>query len=354
MHRIERLKRLCERLGGDALYISSIPDIRWACGFTGSNGVLLVRVDAADLITDGRYRAQAADEVEGAVVHAPGYDLIGHVADAGLLDGARHVICQSDHLTVDAHAKLRDRLPHIDWEGRTDVLAPLVAVKTSDEIDRIRAAQRLTEDVYESLLSWIRPGQSEKSVAAEIVCRHLKGGAERMAFDPIVASGPNSALPHARPTGRRIERGDLLLLDFGCILDGYASDMTRVVSLGESDPEARTVYDLVIEAQQRALDGVRAGMASREVDALARDVIRDAGYGDAFVHSLGHGLGLQVHEWPRVTYAAEYAIPEDCVVTIEPGVYLPGRFGVRIEDVVAVRNTGCENLTRASKAWTIL
>lgn len=354
MHRIEQLKHLCDRLGGDALYITAVPDIRWACGFTGSNGVLIVQPDAADFVTDGRYRAQAENEVDGVAVHAPGYDLIGHVAAAGLLDGARHVICQADHLTVDAQAKLREGLPHVEWDGRTDVLAPLVAVKTPDEIVRIREAQRLTETVYESLISWIRPGQSEKTVAAEIVCRHLKEGAERMAFDPIVASGPNSALPHARPTNRRIERGDLLLLDFGCILDGYASDMTRVVSVGESDSEARTVYDLVVEAQEKALEGTRAGMASRDVDAFARDVIRDAGYGDAFVHSLGHGLGLQVHEWPRITYAAEYAIPEDCVITIEPGVYVPGRFGVRIEDVVAVRGAGCENLTRASKAWTVL
>lgn len=354
MSRIRELQTLLVELDADALYLAFLPDIRWACGFTGSNGLLIVRRDSAHFLTDGRYKIQASAEVSAANVHAPGYDLIGHVADAGLLDGVNDVLYQSDHLTVSKLTELGDRLPDVEWRGKKDLLVRLVASKQPFEIDRIRAAQRLTEEVFSQLLDWIRPGLTEREIAAEIVYRHLRKGAEHMSFEPIVASGPNSALPHAGPTDRILEKGDVLLLDFGGVLDGYASDMTRVVALGVPDPEARDVYDLVHEAQERAIANARAGMASKDVDALARDVVREAGYGEAFPHSLGHGVGLQVHEWPRISSVADYALPPHCVVSIEPGVYLPSRFGIRIEDLVVLDDEGCENLTEASKSWTIL
>ncbi len=354
MNRIRLLQNLLGAIEADALYLSALPDIRWACGFTGSHALLIVDRDAAHFLTDGRYGIQAASEVIEAEVHVPGYDLVGCVAEAGLLDDAPRAVYQADHLTVSALAEIEERIPGVDWRGEKDLLVHLVASKQPFEIDRIRAAQGLTEDVFSQLKGWIRPGLTEKEIAAEIVCQHLKRGADRIAFEPIVASGANSALPHARPTDRRVQEGDVLMLDFGGILDGYASDMTRVVALGEPDPEAVDVYHVVRTAQERAIATARAGMASNEVDALARDVIREAGFDDAFPHGLGHGVGLQVHEWPRVSYAADYALPLDCVVSMEPGLYLPDRFGVRIEDLVVLRADGCENLTRASKEWTIL
>jgi Xaa-Pro aminopeptidase len=183
---------------------------------------------------------------------------------------------------------------------------------------------------------------------------HLRRGAERMAFEPIVASGSNGALPHARPTDRPLRAGDLVVLDFGGVLDGYASDMTRTVAVGEPGEEARRVHAAVREAQEAAIGAARAGIRTDELDAAARDVLRRHGLGEAFMHGLGHGIGLQTHEWPRVSYQRQDTLPPGCAITIEPGAYLEGRFGVRIEDIVVLHADGCRNLTRAPKELIVL
>jgi Xaa-Pro aminopeptidase len=190
---------------------------------------------------------------------------------------------------------------------------------------------------------------TERAIAAEIVYQHLKRGAERMAFDPIVASGPNGALPHARPTNRKLQRGDLVVIDMGGFVDGYASDMTRTVAIGSASDEACTHYTAVLEAQRRAIDTIHAGMTGAELDSTARHVLDDAGLGQYFTHSLGHGIGLQTHEWPRLSQRVEHVLPEGATVTIEPGVYMPDQHGIRIEDIVVVREEGCDNLTGAPK-----
>ncbi len=348
------LQRLRAELGADALWITSLPHIRWACGFSGSNGILISRDDTAHFVSDGRYATQARAEVRGAEVHISGPDLIDHAADKDLLRGCRRVVFESDDVTVSTLGKVEDAFPDVDWSGKRDLLTRIVASKDPEEVRRIRAAQEITDAVFERLLDWLGPGLTEKQIAAEIVYEHLKRGAERMSFEPIVASGPNSALPHARPSDRQVQRGDVLLLDFGCVVDGYASDMTRTVAMGNVDSEARHIYDIVLEAQMKAIEQARSGMASNTLDGLARSVIEQSGFGDAFSHGLGHGVGLQTHEWPRVSYSVEYPLPRDVVVSIEPGIYLPDRFGVRIEDLVVLRENGAEVLTTASKEWTVL
>lgn len=352
--RIERVRKHLSNLDVDAIYLTFLPDIRWACGFTGSNGVLLVRADDAIFLTDGRYETQAAREVEGARVLMAGNDLPGYTAEHDLLAGCRSAAYQSNHQTVAAAAKLRELFGGVRWKEVEDLLVRDVASKEDGEIARIRAAQRLTEDVFEEILGWIAEGVTEKEVAAEIVYRHLRRGAERMSFDPIVASGPNSALPHGLPTERRLRQGEVVLLDFGCFLDGYASDMTRTIAIGEPGEGVRAVHDLVRHAQETAISAARFGIKSADLDAVARDIIKEGGYGDQFSHGLGHGLGIQIHEWPRVSHSADYELPADCAVTVEPGIYLPERFGIRIEDIVVLRDGGCENLTRARKDLVIL
>lgn len=352
--RIERLQELLRSLDADAFWITSLPDIRWACGFSGSNGLLIVLRDACHFLSDGRYAEQARREVHGARIHIPGYDLVGRVADEQLVADPSVIIFQSDHLTITALDELTGRIPGATWRGESMLLAGLVAEKSDAEIARITRAQRLTEAVFADVLEWIRPGLSEKEVAAEIVYRHLKMGADGMSFDPVVAFGPNSALPHVRPSDRVLESGDVVLLDIGCFVDGYASDMTRTFAVGQPDDEVRKVYEIVLEAQRRAIDRARSGMPSNELDSVAREVIREAGYGDAFTHSLGHGVGLQIHEWPRVSYSSEDPLPDRCVVSIEPGIYLPGRFGIRIEDLVVLREHGADRITRAPRSWRVL
>lgn len=352
--RLDRVRALLAEHDADAALLSSMPDVRWACGFTGSNGLLLVRPGAAHFVTDGRYREQAAREAQGAAVHVPGYDLIGHLEEERLLGDARRIAFQSDRVSVAALEKWQEALEDRAWVPVKGLLKEIVAIKDEGEVDKIRAAQAITDDVFDHILGVIRPGLSEKDLAAEIVYQHLKRGAERMAFDPIVAGGPNGALPHARASERELQRGELIVLDIGGVRGGYASDMTRTVALGEPGAEARRVYGLVLEAQQAALDAARAGLESKALDAAARDVIEAAGHGDDFGHSLGHGVGLRTHEWPSVSYRRDYALPAGAAVTIEPGVYLPGRFGVRIEDIVVLREGGSENLTRSPKELIVL
>lgn len=354
MERINTIRQIARTKGAEAVLLTFPPDIRWACGFTGSNGLLIVLPDAAHFITDGRYKTQAPAEIEHATIHITSGSLLEHAASESLLAGASSVLYQSDKLTVSEFESLQRQFEEMTWIGADDLLVHAVASKSPAEVELLRRAQRLTERVFEEVLGVIRPGVTEKDIAAEIVYRHLLGGAERMSFDPIVASGPNGALPHARPTSRKIQSGDMIVLDFGCYLDGYASDMTRTVAVGEPGDEARTVYDVVLQAQQAALGAARSGIPSADLDGAARGVIEDAGYGDYFTHGLGHGLGLQVHEWPRVSHTADYVLPLYAAVTIEPGIYLPGQFGVRIEDVVVLQLESAENITRAPKELLVL
>lgn len=332
------------RSGADALLLTDPADVRWACGFTGSNGWLLWTPWVARFVTDGRYAEQATREVVGADITAEGGDLARLLAGTWP-SGVRSAAFSADRVTVDAAQRLGAALPDVRWISETNVLGPERAVKYAVELEAIERAQRISEAVFLELLERVRPGVSERELAAEITWLHLRRGAERMSFDPIVASGPNSALPHARPTRRILEPGDVLLLDFGCVVDGYASDMTRMVSLGHPRADVRRVHALVREAVEAAEEGARAGLTSAHVDALARTRIDRAGYGSRFPHSLGHGVGLDIHEWPSVSFRSKDVLPAGCVLTIEPGIYLEGDFGVRIEDMVVLRDDGIRRLT---------
>ncbi len=353
-NRLDRVRRQLAEHDANALLISNLPNIRWACGFTGSNGLLLVDPDEAIFVTDGRYTEQARQEVEGAEVLIAKEGLVSRLLDAGQLEGMDRVVFQADHVTVSRYQKLEEHCPEITWIPASGLLTRQVAVKEDREILQIRRAQAVTEAVFDHILDVLEPGKSEREIAAEIIYDHLRRGAEKMAFDPIVASGPNGARPHARPTDRTLQEGDLVVIDMGCILDGYASDMTRTVALGEPSAAAREGYDVVRRAQKQAIEHARAGLTGKELDALARDCIEEAGMKEFFSHGLGHGIGLEVHEWPRASYSVEDELPAGVCVTIEPGVYVPEEeYGVRIEDIVVLRSDGVDNLTSVSKELII-
>lgn len=354
-NRLSRVRRRLDDFDASALLLSSLPNIRWACGFTGSNGLLLVTEDAGTFVTDGRYTEQARQEVDGAEVVIASNGLMQGLIEGGYLEALGRVVVQADDVTLAAYRQLQDHAPAVDWDPRSGVMSPLVASKDEDEIQRIRAAQALTEEVFDEILEFLTPGRTEQEVAAEITYRHLRRGAETMAFDPIVASGPNAARPHARPTSRTLRAGDLVVLDMGGMLEGYASDMTRTVAIGAPSDAAREGYRVVREAQRRALDAARSGLSGKELDAAAREYIEEAGMGDYFAHGLGHGIGMEVHEWPRVSHSVEEPLPAGTCVTIEPGVYVPEEeYGVRIEDIVVLEPDGCRNLTHTDKALHVI
>ncbi|HEU5171654.1 MAG TPA: Xaa-Pro peptidase family protein [Gemmatimonadales bacterium] len=344
--RQEALRAALAREGLDALLITHLPNIRYLTGFTGSAGLLLVRPDATVLVTDFRYAVQAPHEAAGAAEVE--VDQTSVWQRLGRLLGER----PPEALGVEAAAlTLRDaeRLGE-SYKGRVvptaDLVERLRVRKDPGEVAAIRCAASLAQEALAEVLPGVHPGQTEREVAAALEAALRRRGSEWHPFPTIVASGPRSALPHARTSGRALERGDWLLLDFGAQVAGYCADLTRTVVVGaRADERQRTLYELVRSAQARALAGLRPEMTGREADALAREVIAARGFGEAFGHSLGHGLGLEVHEAPRLAPTAETVLPVHAVVTVEPGIYLPGWGGVRLEDDVHLGPDGPECLS---------
>jgi Xaa-Pro aminopeptidase len=332
--------------GLDALLVTHLPNIRYLTGFTGSAALLLVRRDGTTLITDFRYAVQAPTEAGAAAAveidQKSVWDRLGRVlaaAPAGALGIESQAISVRDAERVAGLTRAR-LVPTADLVERRR------AIKSPEEVGAIRAAAALAQDALAEVLPTVRAGQTEVEVGATLEAALRRRGSEWHPFPTIVASGPRAALPHARTSARAIEAGEWLLLDFGAQVDGYCADLTRTVVVGRrADERQRTVYELVRSAQRRALERLRAGMTGREGDALAREVIAARGFGDSFGHSLGHGLGLEVHEAPRLAPTAEAALPLHAVVTVEPGIYLPGWGGVRLEDDVHLGPEGAELLS---------
>ena len=345
MSRLDAIRSRASASGAASAILTHPATLRWAIGFTGSNGLLVVTERAAHFVTDGRYTEQAAAEVEGAEVHVASGSLAGFVAERDLLGGAGSVAVASEHTTLADSARLGDALLEVEMVPVKEMLVEAVAAKSEAEVEAVRRAQGLTCEVFEAVLPQIAVGVTERELASEVVYQHLRRGASAMAFEPIVATGPRGALPHARPSERAIASGDLVVLDMGGVFDGYCSDLTRTVAVGEPAPRAHTAYETVRRAQRTAIDAARSGMTGKELDGVARRVIEADGLGEYFSHSLGHGVGVEIHEWPRLSQQVEHVLPEGATVTIEPGVYVPGAFGIRIEDVVVLHIDGCENLT---------
>jgi len=354
MERIQALQACIESNDADALILTFMPDIRWLTGFSGSNALVLYAKGKSFFITDGRYATQSRNEVEADEIYVASANLMQHAVDQKILEGRKRVAVQAEHLSLSMLEEYKKILPDRSFVPVSNILNESVAVKSQAERELIAESQRITDAVFDHLLGFVKPGMSEQEIAAEIVYQHLRRGASAMSFDPIVASGPNSALPHARPTERVLQQGDMVVIDMGCFKEGYASDMTRTIAIGEPGEEARKVYQVVLDAQLKALEAASSNLTSKELDKVARSVIEDAGYGSYFSHSLGHGVGLQIHEWPSISWRAEYPLKAGMIITIEPGIYIPGRLGVRIEDMIQLTETGCDNLTGSNKQLVVI
>ncbi|HEX6798160.1 MAG TPA: Xaa-Pro peptidase family protein [Ktedonobacterales bacterium] len=376
--RVERLRDRLREQQLDAFLVTNPENRRYLSGFTGhdsgadSAGALVITPNETVLITDGRYLEQAEHE-------APGLRLVKRegefapVAAKTLRElGARRVGFEAAHVTVALRDDLAEALakPESASEGESEnkgaapepvelvatrkVVEPLRAVKDEAEQAAIERAVAITDETFAYLCGWLKPGMTEKQVAQEIDRYMREKGAEGMAFAPIVASGPNSALPHAVPTDRAITMGEPITIDMGAKYAGYCADLTRTVCLGEPSAETQTIYDAVLAAQEAAERGLRPGLNGQQADALARDTLTQRGYGERFLHSLGHGLGLEIHENPRLSkFGAEHTLEPGMAVTVEPGVYVAGQGGVRIEDTVIVIGDGVRVLSQSHKRFVL-
>ncbi|HYH01182.1 MAG TPA: Xaa-Pro peptidase family protein [Terriglobales bacterium] len=353
--RQQKTLELMRREKVDALLVTHLPNVCYLCGFTGSAAVLAIAGRRIALFTDGRYTAQAREETRGAkVVIAKGPAL---TAAAKWLEKSRPKVVgvEAEHLTLSLSSALKKLLPPKARLRETRGLVERFRIiKEPGEVERIRAAVVLGASLLDAALKVLKPGIAETRVAAEIEYAARQAGAAGMSFDTIVASGPRSALPHGRASDAAVPRNGFVVMDFGVILAGYCSDMTRTVHVGRMPRQQRQMYEAVREAQQAGIDAVRAGVDVGRVDAAARKVLARAGLGKYFTHSTGHGLGLEIHELPRVARGVADVLEAGTVITIEPGVYVPGVGGVRIEDVVVVTEGGCEVLTPASKELVVL
>ncbi|HEX8711533.1 MAG TPA: aminopeptidase P family protein [Terracidiphilus sp.] len=356
LRRIGLLRRRLTRAGLSALVVTHLPDIRYLTGFTGSSAAVGVTRRAVRLFTDGRYTTQAAEEVSGARVQivssAPAVAAVQWLAAQPGVEAAGF---DPGHTTVAELARWRAGLPsRLRRRFLSTVEDPLVeglrTLKDSDELALMAEAALLGCTLFDHVLQVIRPGVREIEIAAELEHQARMLGAEGMSFETIAASGARSALPHGRATDNPLPRRGFLTLDFGVILKGYCSDMTRTVYLGRPKAEERRAYGAVLEAQEAAVAAVGAGVSCGDVDEAARSILRTYGLVEAFTHSTGHGVGLEIHEPPRVGSKQNTRLQPGMVITVEPGVYLEGRFGIRIEDMVAVTRTGGQVLTPAPKA----
>ena len=354
---MNHLKQIAAKLpeyGIDAMLLNSEPGEYYAVGFHGEGNVV-VTAEKCFYFTDSRYIEAANNLITGAEIA-----MTGHSRNYRAM--VQEVIDQCHIETLGFEESYLSVADYELWDkGLTARLVPaqklvnsLRAAKDAEEIALMRKAQEITDRAFDEICKFIQPGMTEQEIAAKLQYDMLRFGAEKMSFDPIVVSGPNGSLPHGIPSSKQVQKGEFITMDFGCKYGGYCSDMTRTVALGEPTGEMKKVYQTVLEAQLAGIAVTRAGVPGKSIDAAARKVIADAGYGEYFGHGYGHSLGIEIHESPNANTREETLLPVGAVVSAEPGIYLPGKFGVRIEDVTILREDGCEILTKSPKELIIL
>lgn len=336
----------------DAALIFSEVNRRYYTDFPSSDGCLLVCADGfARFWTDSRYTEAASKTITACEVFDSS-DLANRLSEIFKEKNIQTVCIEADRLTVAEYKKWAKNLPDVtldDSDALTNLIEAQRMVKTEEEIGYILAAQKIAEDAFDYILGEIKVGRTEKEIQLALDYYMLSHGAEALSFETICVSGANSSMPHGVPTDKKIESGDFITMDYGAVVNGYHSDMTRTVLVGSPTEEQKKVYDTVLAAQKASLAALKAGVTGKDADKAARDIIAEAGYGKHFGHGTGHGVGIEIHEEPRVSPKSPHTLQTGHVVTVEPGIYLPGKFGVRIEDMAVITGTGCRNLTTCPK-----
>lgn len=355
MSRFDKIAARLKDYGLDAMMITSEPNRLYATGFHSTAGMAIVTTTGSYFFTDSRYIEAASKRIDNCqILENTREKPMSMLAEEVIArHGIKHLGFEESYTTVEEYDLWREKLS-CELVPAAGLLGELRAVKDQGEIDTMIAAQRIAEKALTEVLNFIKVGRTEKEIAAFLQYQMLLGGAEKMSFDPIVVSGANSSMPHGVPTDKPVASGDFITMDFGCIYGGYCSDMTRTVAVGSVTEEMDKVYHTVLRAQLEGIAATKAGVAGKTVHEAGAAVIREAGYGAYFGHGFGHSLGVEIHESPNASPANDKPLPAGAVISAEPGIYLPGRFGVRIEDVVVVKEDGCEDITLAPKELLIL
>jgi Xaa-Pro aminopeptidase len=352
--RRNRLAARLPELEVDAFVVTRLPNVRFLTGFTGSNGQLVLAAERSVFLTDGRYTEQSRREVPELERRTYAADFAEAFAAACRDAGVARVAFESGGVTYRFYEDLREKASDVELVPTREEIERLRWIKEPEEIHMIERAQAITDEAFERILPKLVEGITEREAALELEWAMRRAGAEGLAFDSIVAFGESSAEPHHHPTDRPLGRGDVIKMDFGALYAGYHADMTRTVAYGEPPEELRQIHAIVARSQRAGIDAVRAGVAGKDPDAAARQVIADAGYGERFSHSLGHGVGLELHEGPTLRGPSDEILPENAVVTVEPGIYVPGLGGARIEDMVVVTEDGCRPIPRSTRELVVL
>jgi len=352
--RVAGLREKLEAKGLSAMLIGSPINRRYLTGFTGSAGYVLITKEQSYLLTDFRYMTQAPQQATGFKVIEHGAKVMDTVKELLQSEGIASLGFEQDHVTYGVYSGYTEQLTPISLVPVSGLVEELRIIKDAEELKIMQRAADLADETFSHVLTLLKAGKTEREIDLEMEMFMRSRGATSSSFDTIVASGERSALPHGVASDRVIQGNEFVTFDFGALLDGYCSDLTRTVALGSPDPKLKEIYDIVLEAQLHALAHIKPGMTGREADALARDIITRYGYGEYFGHSTGHGLGMEVHESPRLSKASDDILKPGMVVTVEPGIYLPGLGGVRIEDDIVITETGIQILTSSSKDYTVL
>ena len=347
--RINRLRGELQEMNLDGLYVTNLTNVRYLSGFSGSAAQLLFLPDGQHFFTDGRYDEQSKSQVSDYDIHMIDPDYFTTFAKLGYLNKELKLGLEAAHLPLQTFRAVSEKFPKIQWVDTNNLVEPLAAVKDSSEIEAISEAAGITDRVFKEIIKEMKVGSMERNIAARVSYLFKTYGADGDAYDPIIASGPNSALPHATPGNRKFKAGDFVVMDIGAQFNGYCADLTRTVVIGDATDRHHEIYNIVLESHLAGLKAAKAGITGVELDKVCRDVIEEEGYGPLFNHSTGHGLGLEVHTYPRVSKVNDQPLLENYVVTIEPGIYIPGWGGVRIEDDVWIKRNGCTSLNRSTK-----
>lgn len=352
--RRSRLKPFFEEYSLKAVLFTDLRNIRYLCGFSGTEGALLISQDDAWFLCDSRYTAQAAEEIQGAEIRETAAVRIDTVAELAHKNGLDRIGFEAAHTTVSAFRRMSEKLNGIELVELGTNLDEIRICKDRAEIELLASVATLSSQALTSVLAEIKPGVREIDIASALEFEMRRRGADGKAFDFIVASGERGAMPHGRASDKIIQAGELVTIDFGALKDGYHSDETVTVACGTPETRAMEIHSIVKAAHDRAIEAVRPGISCKDLDEVARSYIRDRGYGDYFGHGLGHGIGLEIHEMPTLSPRSTAVLEEGMVVTVEPGIYIPGFGGVRIEDTVVVTGDGCRVITSADKQLLVL